>query len=143
MDLQEKINKKIKTLLSFVIIISVISCSDKRFEGGERASDSPQLVIDKNDSIPLNQETCINITNLNKEFRIESAYIDCPNDSREMDEQNKKILGCDKKLYIENDTIMICFKPKKNKVYSHKVSILLSRQGEFSIYDTSFFVVCR
>jgi hypothetical protein len=140
-----------KRILIISAIISLLACNDEKHTKVPQEdktvqdvvflqNNNPKISIIQDYEVPVNLETCVNITLGRSGYKLESAFIECSEYSMKgIDVVGKTIMGCGERLYIENDTIQICFKPTKKRLYSHNVAILLSDlTGNFYVYDTSF-----
>ena len=66
------------------------------------------------DSVIQGEELILKITTSDKNYKIVNALFDCPvNDSSLVDTVTYKIKGCEKRLIVEDDTILVAFKPKE------------------------------
>lgn len=77
----------------------------------------------------------------NNTYKIVESYFDCEiKDTLLVDMKSKQIQNCDKKLFIENDTIIVYFEPDKlGKNKFHNITILLKDTLEnYFIVDTIF-----
>lgn len=145
---QKRSNTSNKVLVFFLFVTILFSCHNKSSEeqGQSGNSSKPNILynFDKlgiriiKDSMYIGEETCVKVFfKSNDKYELINGYIDCMIDSIRIDTM-KKIYGCDKKLYIEEDTIKICLTPKVEQVDLNNIVILFSdKENNYYAADTS------
>jgi hypothetical protein len=102
-------------------------------------NDSVNLLVSNIKPVNIGEELTVEIYLDNSDWEIIKAYFDCEN-NQELDVINKSITGCDKELFLENDTIFIGFRPTVTgrKKFSPITVLAENKIRELKILNTSF-----
>ncbi|TDQ18579.1 hypothetical protein DFQ04_0381 [Algoriphagus boseongensis] len=105
-----------------------------------------ELEILKNDTVSINEDVLVRIYTSEKNWKIVKAYFDCniSFDQEKVDESKESIEGCQKELFVLNDTILIQFNPTKTGLnnFGEIKALVKNTENEFKILksDFSYFV---
>jgi len=101
--------------------------------------DSVNLLVSNIEPVKIGEEITIEIYFDNSNWKIIKAYFDCENDI-DINKTNKSITGCEKELFLENDTIFIGFRPTiaGRKKFSLITVLAENELRELKILNTSF-----
>ena len=142
--------------LIYIIILLINSCELNETRCCDKKNDKQVIYklnydcINKNEikvdffyesgyEISLGDPLVLKISNNN--YKIVESFFDCEiKDTLLVDIKSKQIHNCDKKLFLENDTIIIYFEPTRlGKHNFHNITILLKDSLEnYFIVDTTF-----
>ena len=115
-----------------ILCLVIFSCAGSK-------EDSVNLIVSNIKTVNIGEELTVEIYLDNSDWEIIQAYFDCEN-NLELDEINKSITGCDKELFLENDTIFIGFRPTLTgrKKFSPITVLAENKLRELKILNTSF-----
>jgi hypothetical protein len=101
--------------------------------------DSVSLIVSNIKTVNIGEELTVEIYLDNSDWEIIQAYFDCEN-NLDINEIKKRINGCDKELFLENDTIFIGFRPTVTgrKKFSPITVLAENELRELKILNTSF-----
>jgi hypothetical protein len=130
MDRKRNGFKEFTKILIFCLV--VFSCVGSK-------KDSVNLLVSNIKTVNIGEELTVEIYLDNPDWKINKAYFDCEI-NQELDEINKSITGCDKELFLENDTIFIGFRPTVTgrKKFSPITVLAENKLRELKILNTSF-----
>lgn len=122
----------------FIILILFTTC--RHATGSEGIQENNQYLKIKfnNEKPKINDEICALIYFENKKTRIDKAYFGCDSNASKI--ENGQIIGCGQKLWVDNDTVKICFVPTHIGTYECQGIKLLyiDSNDNYRITDTSF-----
>jgi len=122
--------KEFTKILIFCLVI--FSCAGSK-------EDSVSLIVSNIKTVNIGEELTVEIYLDNSDWEIIQAYFDCEN-NLDINEIKKRINGCDKELFLENDTIFIGFRPTVTgrKKFSPITVLAENELRELKILNTSF-----
>lgn len=98
------------------------------------------LVIERADFAKQNQKYLIKIYFKDKKTKIYRAYFDCEGEKK-INNDTRRIEGCNKQLKVSDDTIKIAFVPIEvgEKKFEDITVLFQDFQGELNLLDTTFY----
>ncbi|MFZ6009772.1 MAG: hypothetical protein ACOYXT_05430 [Bacteroidota bacterium] len=146
-----------KSKIVLAILIVAFSCKDKvdvvEYENGlqlltvndltrsGRKIQRPEIIRTSHDPVFVGEKLLVKISLRTTDMKIVDAFVDCkatPNPT--VDTVTNKVSGCSKGLIVENDTILIVFRPTIPGVKQFPEITILTKDNErvFRTFKYSF-----
>jgi hypothetical protein len=134
-----------KRITTIIILTVLYSCNSKENKNtiAKLKKANYKVKILQESVILKDSETCVKIIPMDSTFKTINAFVDCGKlEERESNLELNAIIGCDKNLLIENDTVKIYF--TYNEIGDFKFGdltlLIKENNGNLSFIDTTFWV---
>ena len=89
-----------------------MTCGCSSEKSKDDTIDEPDIEIVHKDTFDSGQKHLVKIFSKDEQWKIIKGYFDCDSlSSLDIDKDREVVIGCDKELFINNDTVLIQFIP--------------------------------
>ncbi len=124
-------------LITLLLFLSLFSCNNQ--------VEHVELEVLVRDTVKVEEKVLVRVYSKNIDWKIIKAYFDCQDklEPNKIDLLNETIEGCNKELFVKDDTILIQFTPAKSGYQEFGKIKALMKKGthEYKVLESGFSYV--